>query len=72
MAAPVQVEPRDTLRKLMMEQLMAQVDKLESTQFSQESHLVDPAPQEKETAVTGKRKQKVIVCFRCGQQGHFA
>ena len=69
--APVRVEPKDTLLE-MMEKLMARMDKLESGQSLQETPLVELPQQERGIAAAERRRQKVVVCFRCGQQGHFA
>ena len=68
--APVRVESNDSTLLEMMTQLMARLDKLEEQSSKQVApkRRVEEPPLDRETTA----KQRVVVCYRCGQEGHFA
>ena len=70
---PVQVESKDGNRTLMdmMMQLMARMDKLEEKSLPQSPVRRDSVgrrPVDQDAA----QGQRIVVCYRCGQEGHFA
>ena len=67
--APVRVESNDSTLLEMMTQLMARLDKLEEKSSKQVApkRRVEEPPSDRETTA----KQRVVVCYRCGQEGHF-
>jgi len=63
--APVQMESkRDDALMEMMTQLMARMDRLEGN-----SKCVHP---KQESTLTDQVKSREVVCYHCGQEGHFA
>jgi len=61
----VQVESkRDDALMEMMTQLIAQMDIFEGN--SKHAH------PKQDSTVTDQVKSRVVVCYRCGQEGHFA
>jgi len=69
--APVQVTHTDVSLVDMMTQLMARIDKLEEN-TSKLSYGRRDAMQKKAVDREVSSGTKVVVCFRCGQEGHFA
>ena len=74
--APVQV-PADCAGQKslmdMMSQLMTRMDKLEATNFKQVDRVGDRADRPAKSGTgDASYNQRVVVCFRCGQEGHFA
>ena len=63
--APVQIESKESALMEMMIQLMARMDSLEENS-RQKKDSTAQRPSEQET------KPRVVVCYRCGQEGHFA
>ena len=74
--APVQVSVDRAGQKSlmdMMSQLMTQMEKLEAKNFKQEDGVGDRVNQPaKPDTGDASYNQRVIVCFRFGQEGHFA
>ena len=68
---PVQVNPTDVALMDMMTQLMAWIDKLEEN-TSKLLHGRRNAMQKKAVDREVFSGTKVVACFRCGQEGHFA
>ena len=68
---PAQVESKDnrTLIDMMM-QLMSQMDKLEEKSFSTATCKGGFCGQQSHQGIT--REQREVVCYHCGQKGHFA
>ena len=85
--AAVQPDSTQTLLE-MMEKLMACVEKLENSRLpqrpsvmelpyevdrGQKQRVTESQQQDGEVVVMDKgQRQKSVICFRCGQQGHFA
>ena len=74
--APVQVPVDRAGQKSlmdMMSQLMTRMEKLEAKNFKQEDGVSDRVnwPAKPDTG-DASFNQRVVVCFRCGQEGHFA
>ena len=62
--APVQMESKDSTLMEMMTQLMARMNRLEeNSKLKKDSTARRPSEQE--------TKSRVVVCYRCGQEGHF-
>ena len=70
--APVQMEPKDSALMEMMTQLMARMDRLEESSKRGYSRRDTPRAIETSKVSDQEVKSKVVVCFRCGQEGHFA
>jgi len=76
--APVHVKSSDGILLEMMKQLMVQLDKLEeqpSGQIASKKRVHEPLPDREITKMSERemmKKQRVVVCYRCGQEGHFA
>ena len=87
MVAAVRADSTQTLLE-MMEKLMARVEKLENSRLPQrpsvmelpykvdnrqKQRVTESQQQDGEVVVKDKgQRQKSVICFRCGQQGHFA
>ena len=74
--APVQVPVDCAGQKSlmdMMSQVMTRMEKLEAKNFNQEDGVGDRVsrPAKPDTGAASFN-QRVVVCFRCGQEGHFA
>ena len=76
--APVHVESNDGVLLEMMKQLMIRLDKLEEQPSGQiaSKKRVHELLSDREITKTSEwemmKKQRVVVCYRCGQEGHFA
>ena len=67
---PAQMESKDNRTMMdMMTQLMSRMDKIEKT-FQQASARKGSAGRRPDEVVTGEQRE--VVCYRCGQEGHFA
>ena len=67
--APVHMEANDSMLLEMMTQLMARLDKLEeksSRQMTSKKGGQEPLIDRETT------KQRVVTCYRCRREGHFA
>ena len=75
---PVHVESNDGVLLEMMKQLMVRLDKLEeqpSGQITSKKRVHEPLSDQEITKTSERemmKKQRVVVCYRCGQEGHFA
>ena len=62
------MESKDSTLVEMMTQLMARMDKLEEN--SKRAHLKKDSTMQRSS--DHETKPRVVVCYRCGQEGHFA
>ena len=68
---PAQMESKDNRTMMdMIMQLMSRMDKLEEKSFQQPSVRKDSTGRRLGEVIT--RKQREVVCYCCGQEGHFA
>ena len=56
----------------MMAQLLTRVEKLEAGSMRQKERASGKKPLERSQSGDSVRNQRVVVCYRCGQEGHFA
>ena len=72
-STPGTVAPGQKSLMDMMSQLMTRMDKLEATNFKQVDRVGDRVDRPAKSGTgDASYNQRVVVCFRCGQEGHFA